>query len=291
MSREVRRVPLDFDFPLGQVWPGSLNPYAEFCGDCKACDRSGYSPQAKLFSDQWYGKVEFDPIAYGAVPLDPGDPGLVAFATRQVARAPEYYLFGHLTVEQAIQRESRRLWNHWKNQWSHHLIQADVDALIAQNRLHNFPGATTAEAVNRASLSGMGHDSINQHVCIKARCAREGVTHLCPECQGNGDAWQSKAHKALYDGWKETPVPAGEGYQLWETVSEGTAMGPVLASPEEFATWAVESKANAGAYETASYEAWLKLANDGWAPSGLSIDGVLMNGVEGLNQASKESTE
>ena len=33
MSRQVYRVPLDFDWPLGKVWPGFINPHYEECPD------------------------------------------------------------------------------------------------------------------------------------------------------------------------------------------------------------------------------------------------------------------
>ena len=106
-----------------------------------------------------------------------------------------------------------------KDHWSHHLIQADVDALVADGRLMDFTRRPrtpeqveqlkaqeaadgsgywlegtngyhpTADEVNVWSLFGMGHDSINQWVCIKARCEREGVPSECARCQGHGHYW------------------------------------------------------------------------------------------------------
>lgn len=39
MSREVRRVPLDFDHPIGETWPGYLRTCADDdCDGCAACE-------------------------------------------------------------------------------------------------------------------------------------------------------------------------------------------------------------------------------------------------------------
>lgn len=35
MGREVRRVPLDFDWPLNKVWDGFVNPHYKKCPDCE----------------------------------------------------------------------------------------------------------------------------------------------------------------------------------------------------------------------------------------------------------------
>jgi hypothetical protein len=34
MGRELKRVPLDFDWPIGKVWEGYLNPHSRKCPDC-----------------------------------------------------------------------------------------------------------------------------------------------------------------------------------------------------------------------------------------------------------------
>src|SRR5690349_14065518 len=134
MGRTLKRVPLDFAWPLKKTWGGYLNPFWSQRTECPDCGGSGASPEQKRISDEWYGKALFDPVAYGATPLPFDHPGVVAFARRNVENSPDYYGSG----EVAVQREARRLWDHWKGQWSHHLIQADVDALVAADRLRDF---------------------------------------------------------------------------------------------------------------------------------------------------------
>lgn len=35
MGRELRRVPLDFDWPLKERWKGYVNPHYHECPECK----------------------------------------------------------------------------------------------------------------------------------------------------------------------------------------------------------------------------------------------------------------
>jgi hypothetical protein len=216
MGRELRRVPLDFDWPPGEARAGHLNPFAAARGECPACGGSGYAPEARRFAGQWYGAAPFDPAGYGAVPLTVDHPAIRDLATRNVDRGGVVLGLGR---DEALRREVRRLFGHFRTAWCHHLIQPDVDALVAAGRL---PAGLdpTPEAVNARSLAGVGHDGINQHVCIKARCAREGVPVTCPDCGGDGTAWPSRAHRDLADRFVPLDPPAGEGFQFWRTISE-----------------------------------------------------------------------
>lgn len=76
-------------------------------------------------------------------------------------------------------------------------------------------------------------------------------------------------------------------YQMYETVSEGTPLSPVMATPEELARWLVDNEADAGARQTATYEAWLRVCKGGYAPSMVitsNPDGTrtMMSGVQAL---------
>lgn len=54
MGREIKRVALDFDYPInGMIWKGYHNPYSGM--ECKRCGGSGNSPEYKKMSDDWYG--------------------------------------------------------------------------------------------------------------------------------------------------------------------------------------------------------------------------------------------
>jgi hypothetical protein len=75
-----------------------------------------------------------------------------------------------------------------------------------------------------------------------------------------------------------TPEQASH-YQMYETVSEGTPVSPVFATPEEVARWCAD---NLGGWQKASYEAWLRVARGGYAPSAVFTSAGVQNGVEGM---------
>lgn len=144
MSREVKRVPLDFDWPLNKTWRGYVNPYHIHAHDCQACGGSGCAPEAKRISDQWYGDAHFDPVAYGAEPITAESPALREAVTRKIQWSqqlakqegtPEFYTAnGSIPFEVAVNREMARLAHLWRHHWCHHLIQNDVDALVKAGR-------------------------------------------------------------------------------------------------------------------------------------------------------------
>lgn len=155
MGRELKRVALDFDWPLNKIWSGFINPYYEECKPCTSCEQTGYS--------------------------------------------------------------------------------------------------------------------------AKARCARLGISEECDVCKGEGSIWSSPEAKAASETWEIIEPPSGTGYQMWETVSEGSPISPVFATPEGLASYLAEGKESS----TANYEQWLKFINGpGWALSMVVSNGVVQSGVQ-----------
>lgn len=68
MGRTLKRVPLDFPWPLNKTWEGYLNPFSDLASKCEACDGSGYSAEAKHLKDKWYGYAPFKPEDRGSKP-------------------------------------------------------------------------------------------------------------------------------------------------------------------------------------------------------------------------------
>lgn len=290
MGREIKRVALDFNAPIGEVYAGFLNPH-HVATKCEECDGSGSSPEARRLKDLWYGYVPFKPEDRGSIPFTPEDGAVRAFAERNISHAPDYYGRGEL----AIQREARRLCEHWNGSWSHHLNEGDVAALVKAGRLydltHTFdpvkrwqpkdpPYVPTPREVNIWSISGFGHDAINQWVCVNAECERSGAPNQCAACDGEGEHWPSPEAKKLYEDWTPVPLPAGEGYQLWSTTTEGTPMTPVFATPEDLALYCSSHAISTFGSETANYDTWLKfISGPAWAPSMIGHDGGVESGV------------
>ncbi len=296
MGREIHRVPLDFAWPLEKVWQGYLNPHYEgHQEDCPDCAGSGASPLAKQLGDRWYGYGDFKPEDRGSVPFTPEDACVRRFAERNVSHSPDFYGTG----EAAIQREARRLCRHFNSQWSHHLNDDDVAALLEAGRLMDFTHTftrgegwkkredapiPTAREVNEWSIGGFGHDSINQWTVVKAECARQGVSSLCPTCDGEGHTWSSEEAKQRAEAWERENPPKGDGYQLWETVTEGSPISPVFATPEALAAWLVDHPRGVDAGTT--YAQWLAfIRGPGWAPSFIGTDAGLLTGVQATETA------
>jgi hypothetical protein len=242
MGREVRRVPLDFAHPLNEVWPGYINPHFQHRRNCPFCDGSGHNPATKQIADDWYD-------------------------------------FG---------RTGRR--------WCDKLTQDEVDALVEAGRLREWRGREnggwvtvprTAAEVNAANGQGRGllgdlvHDSINRWICIETRAKRLGVWGECATCGGDGEAWRSPEDRAAAEAWTPTEPPAGEGWQMWETTSEGSPISPVFPTAEALAEWLARTGASTFGRMTATYEQWLRMiVGDGSAVSMIATGGVLMSGVE-----------
>ena len=195
MGREIKHVPLNFAWPLNMPWKGFMRPYRS--QRCKACEHTGYNPETKAISDDWYD------------------------------------------------------FNGTGRKWCHAITQDEVQALVEAGRLYDFthtfvretgwvkktpPVIPTAEEVNARFLS---HDAINRSICIEARATRLGVWGVCPVCQGAGEIWFSEEIERLAEEWESYEPPAGPGWQLWETVSEGSPISPVFATKEEFIAYLV----------------------------------------------------
>lgn len=303
MDRELRRVPLDFCWPLNQPYEGFINPYYRFRHQCEACEGSGYSFHANRMHHEWYGNdvlFPFDPVAYGSQLLTADDPVIVEEISRKIDRSielskrgqgigydndnpdfSEYYTSnGRISREQAIQIEIRRMLRFYNSQWMHHLIQVDIDVLQEAGRFDNYPTIAlwTPRQYQELSISNSFFGNNDEYYLIKARCAREGHEVTCSACQGDGERWESAESKKLFDEWERTCPPEGDGYQVWETVSEGSPISPVFSTVEALATHMATTKW--GGDKGTPSDVWLKWINGpGHSFSMVSVDGEWMDGV------------
>jgi hypothetical protein len=91
----------------------------------------------------------------------------------------------------------------------------------------------------------------------------------CTACDSTGI---SADVKAKYETWEEELPPEGEGYQLWETVSEGSPISPVFPTKETFIDYLVG--------QGYSREAAINFVEHGWAPTAMVRDGKFLNDIE-----------
>ncbi len=87
----------------------------------------------------------------------------------------------------------------------------------------------------------------------------ESCDKLFNNCSENARycVWYNEDIKSLW--FKE--VPSGEGYQLWETTSEGSPQSPVFKTLEELCEWC-EGNATTFAHFKTTKEEWFKMLNE-----------------------------
>lgn len=191
--RTVKRVPLDFDWPQGEIWMGYCPPDTLREQTCEACSGRGFT-SARLWVEQ---------IATLALIVDEDrnaqtrghdlhpylrDSGTIAYGTRP---SPDYAEFG---------------------------------AALAGRPCDPF-----------------GHDAVNRwhatEVLIKAAGLDPETWGVCAACGGHGSFETHPGQRDEAEMWEPFEPPTGDGWQLWETVSEGSPTSPVFTTAEELATW------------------------------------------------------
>lgn len=251
MSREIRRVPLDFDFPRGETWTGYLRPDTLRLPTCDDCWGNGSTAAARwleaiamlllmLGDDQeaeargrdlhpYLSHLENRPGRHVASKApNPHDQALLAafneMADAEASGDERLIVTAASTV--AVVRKRHRdaaqdVWPQWVTP------RPGPDAVVLSTGLAGRPPGWG------------GHDAIDRWSATSKIAEAAGVPEgwgTCTTCNGEGTVATAE-QRAAYDTWVGTAPPTGEGYQLWQTVSEGGPVSPVFATPDELATW------------------------------------------------------
>lgn len=198
MGREIKRVPINFNWPLNKVWEGFINPHYVKCPDCIA----GYSPEYDIVHG-YISKLLWDTGATS-------NPVVATITTFLAGRAPRDGIFGHDSID-------------------------SYSAAKKLGELANLPK--------------------NWYVCKTCK----------------GAAVHASAKKA-YNSWTPKHPPKGPGWQVWETVSEGSPVSPVFADRDALIVWLI-----AQGY---SHAAAVNFTDGGWAPSMVITGGTLKQDIE-----------
>jgi hypothetical protein len=150
------------------------------------------------------------------------------------------------------------------------------------------PVVPTAEQVNEWSLLGFGHDALNAGAVVRARCRREGWPEGCATCDATPgiEAWEGQREAAT--AWKSVQPPIGEGWQLWESVSEGSPISPVFPTSEALAQWLTTregGKVAGPSRQPLTIEQAREFVRTGWAPTMISDAAGVHDGVEWIGSA------
>ncbi len=219
MGREVKRVPMDFDWPLQKVWEGYVGPSADKCPDC------------------FYGQT----------------PALTALE--------------HIAHMLLIAADDSG-----RGRWHPYFQSTPIvhDDLQPDPALHDVARGLTG----KDTTSPFGYDAVARWSATKAIIKAAGLPEdwgVCTVCGGDGGTLESQARAEAF---VATEPPTGDGWQLWETVSEGSPVSPVFGSAEALATW-MASNDQARDYATA-----LRSIEVGRAPSFIMGPGGFTSGVD-----------
>lgn len=229
MGRKLRRVALDFSWPLNEAWKGYRDDF-----EPRECPSEECHHGANLLSG-W-----IDCIAHLLCLLDDDRPNRTRDPHPWLKEIP-------FAPDKLPPRE-----------------MAEKFIIKLGARPNNF----------------FGHDAIDRWKVAKSILKAGGMTEItCPICKG--DAIHPEDQSRV-NSWKPTDPPKGEGYQMWETVSEGSPISPVFKTPEELARYLSENES--GITSNATFDQWMKMiTGGGYAPSMIITPGVgVQNGVVGV---------
>ena len=215
MGREVRRVPMDFEWPMGKVWSGYLLPgilHGTSCPDCE----NGETPDGELLNG----------IAYMLTGL--ADDVLAQEQGREMH--PYLRPIHDISYVQGSPRPTLR-------------FEEFIKGLMPEDRGRHMFGRQPYDMVGRLlELAGLEDD-----------------WGWCQTCKGDAQVETYPGQSAETDAWEPTEPPSGDGWQMWETTSEGSPMSPVFASPEDLATWLAETGASTFGSSANTRDGWLKI--------------------------------
>lgn len=216
MGREVKRVPLDFDWPMKQTWGGYLMPdelSEARCPDCRNGGTAAYD---------WLQKVA--------------------------------YVIAGLADDGQREQELGRDMHPWLVPLRQISYGYDTPRPSAQ-----FAEFADGLAPNVQGDRIMGRDVYGMQRALIAAAGLPERWGICPTCDGYGSVEHYRGQRAEAEAWESTEPPTGDGWQMWETTSEGSPMSPVFATADELAQWLADSGASLFGSATAPKAQWLAI--------------------------------
>ncbi len=117
----------------------------------------------------------------------------------------------------------------------------------------------TTGLAGRVPRTPFGHDRYAaEKKIISAAGLDPEVWGICQTCKGHAI---DPTTKEQYETWKSEEPPIGDGYQLWETTSEGSPSSPVFNTLDELCEWCEENATTFGSFKAKKSE-WLKMLSE-----------------------------
>lgn len=226
MGREIKRVPVDFDWPINEIWQGYRRPERLYGNDCGGCGGRG-EVSARL----WLRAV-----AHMLLMLEDD-------LTEQQRGRPMHPYFNDFYTTGYGTRPSRE-------------ISEVVKGLLGER--YRDP-------------DWLGRDVIDGWAATEAiiRAAQLDPDRwgICGTCDGQGSVENYPGQRAEAEAWEATEPPTGDGWQVWETVSEGSPISPVFATREALVGWLCSPAYTWGISQPLTLEQAERFVDSAWAPS------------------------
>jgi hypothetical protein len=103
---------------------------------------------------------------------------------------------------------------------------------------------------------------------------KSGFARHDPAAHEGHEYWEAEADPPDREYYRPEWTTEPAGYQIYETVSEGTPKSPVFTTEEEIVTWLVSE----GHTEAAA----TRFVKAKWCPSGVLMNGEFTAGIESL---------
>ncbi len=270
MGRQVRRVPMDFDWPIDKVWEGFLTPDRLQENPCPDCYRVKYkgehqygsgSTPAQMWLDGWLHLL-----------------GMMAEDISDQARDDGVPVTQRITGAGGTERMHPYLQDLQKICiYEHRRPSADITELV---------GGLLGER-GRVSFGYSTDVAMKVSTALKEAAGVPVDWGICPTCQGHGAVEAYPGQRGEAEAWAEEDhePPAGDGWQLWETVSEGSPISPVFETADDLARWMSSDAYQWGISRPMPYAAALRFVTGaGWAPSMVATSGRLIPGEQFIGE-------
>jgi hypothetical protein len=250
MGRQLRRVPMDFDWPLNQVWKGYISPY-RMCKCSACCNHPMHSPEYWDYSD-------YNGLYCGM------------FRDTESANTARQHVLTAVTAENfddLARRFRERLIKVFGEDCRNKYYGAEEHPYYYDGGFEKFCELLAIDDVD--DMLGMmtlklwrRHGEFISGITALA----EGNTTWCRACLGTGGWWLSKEieqkNEEFYEKERYEP-PTGDGFQLWETTSEGSPTSPIFETIEALCEWCAQNATTFARFK-ASAEQWREMLDDGF---------------------------
>lgn len=247
MGREIKRVALDFDWPLDKVWEGFLVPKKFEGTDCPDC------VGGQTHAGWWIQSLSQRISMLGSDIRD-----------QKLGRPMHPWL-----------QNDQYPHGHWEGNSTTYGSNKYVVDRPSEDILDLFVGLSKFVGNEKKPEDFMdlfGGDSYLIYRVLAKAAGLDGEWGedsfgSCKTCKGEGQLEQYEGQFGERDAWEPQEPPTGDGWQVWETVSEGSPISPVFPDREGLIRWLMSPAYNWGTSRPLTREQAENFTESAWAPT------------------------